>query len=75
MRTDRPVRTFDRIMTAAPLEIAEDPGGKAEPVIQVTIGRVEIRAVHAPRAEKRSAIKTPALSLDAYLTQRRGGGQ
>jgi hypothetical protein len=75
LRVDRPVRPFDRVMTAAPLDIAADPGGQAGPVIQVTIGRVEIRAVHAPRAEKRSAVKTPALTLDAYLTQRNGGGQ
>jgi hypothetical protein len=62
-------------LTAEPLEIAADSGGQTGPVIQVTIGRVEIRAVHAPRAEKRLAVKPPALSLDAYLTQRNGGGQ
>ena len=66
---------FDRAMPAAPLDIVADSGDRAEPVIQVTIGRVEIRAVHAPRAEKRSAAKAPALSLDAYLTQRNGGGR
>jgi hypothetical protein len=75
VRTDRPVRAFDRLLTAEPLEIAADSGGQTGPVIQVTIGRVEIRAVHAPRAEKRIAAKAPALSLDAYLTQRNGGGQ
>ena len=62
-------------MTAAPLEIAADPAGQDGPVIQVTIGRVEIRAVQVPRAEKRTAVKAHALSLDAYLTQRNGGSQ
>jgi hypothetical protein len=72
---ERPARQFDRVMTAAPLEISGDHDARTEPVIQVTIGRVEIRAVQSPRAEKRSAAKSPALSLDAYLTQRNGGRQ
>ncbi len=46
----------------------------SEPVVHVTIGRVEIRAVSAPAAQKRSAPPKPALSLSDYL-QRRSGGQ
>jgi hypothetical protein len=49
-------------------------GQAAEPVVHVTIGRVEIRAVAAPATPKRSsAAAKPALSLSDYL-ERRGGG-
>jgi hypothetical protein len=43
------------------------------PTIHVSIGRVEIRAVSAPRAQKRSAPSKPALSLSDYLSRRNGG--
>ena len=43
------------------------------PTIQVTIGRVEIRAtVESPPARKPLA-KAPVMSLDEYLRQRNGG--
>jgi hypothetical protein len=47
-----------------------------QPTIQVTIGRIEVRAVtmppppQAPRSRKKSQ---PSLSLDDYLKQRSGG--
>jgi hypothetical protein len=44
-----------------------------EPVIHVTIGRVEIRAVTAPVAQKRTALSKTALSLSDYLQRRNGG--
>lgn len=44
-----------------------------EPVVHVTIGRVEIRAVPAPVAPKRSAPAKPTLSLSDYLNRRKGG--
>ncbi len=43
------------------------------PTVHVTIGRVEIRAVSAPAAQKRSSPMKPALSLSDYLTRRNGG--
>ena len=43
----------------------------AAPVIQVTIGRVEVRAVMAPPSPPRPAPR-PRLSLDDYLRQSRG---
>jgi len=46
---------------------------QTEPSIQVTIGRIEIRAITEASQPKRSAAKTPTLSLDEYLTQRAGG--
>jgi hypothetical protein len=45
----------------------------AEPTVHVTIGRVEIRAVSAPAAQKRSTPSKPALSLNDYLNRRSGG--
>lgn len=44
-----------------------------EPIVHVTIGRVEIRAVSTPAAPKRSAPIQPALSLSDYLERRSGG--
>jgi hypothetical protein len=51
------------------------PEAPAEPTIQVTIGRVEIRAT--PQGEVRPAraeVRTPALGLDEYLRRRATGG-
>ena len=45
----------------------------AEPVIHVTIGRVEVRAVPAAPAPKRAAPSAPSLSLGEYLRRRDGG--
>jgi hypothetical protein len=41
-----------------------------EPTIQVTIGRVEIRATVAPAPARKPAGRPPAMSLDEYLKQR-----
>lgn len=45
------------------------------PPIRVTIGRIEVRAVHPPPpvARPKATRPQPALSLDAYLQQRKGG--
>ncbi len=52
----------------------KQPTAKSEePAIHVTIGRVEIRAVSAPSAQKRSVAPKPALGLGEYLERRRGG--
>jgi hypothetical protein len=46
-----------------------------EQVINVTIGRVEVRATPAPAAATRSGNqKPPMMSLDDYLRRRSGGG-
>ncbi len=47
-------------------------GSSPAPTIQVTIGRVEVRAVAATAPPKRSAQTGPALSLNDYLSQRGG---
>jgi len=46
---------------------------KAEPTIQVTIGRIEVRATPAAQQNSRSTPKVAAMSLDEYLGQRNGG--
>jgi hypothetical protein len=56
------------LSTASP-----DQRPAAAPVIEVTIGRVEIRATVASSQEKKRAPRTPTLGLDAYLRQRGGG--
>lgn len=53
--------------------VQPSPANPAEPVVHVTIGRVEIRAVTAPAATKRSTQLKPALSLSDYLDRRSGG--
>lgn len=46
----------------------------AEPVIQVTIGRIEVRATPAPRAPARERpAARPAVDLEEYLRQRAKG--
>lgn len=46
------------------------------PTIQVTIGRIEVRAISAPASAATSKPRqTPAMSLDDYLRQRNRGGQ
>lgn len=60
-----------------PLAQLETPS--LEPDIQVTIGRVEVRAVTAPPTSTRTqqqSDRPPAMSLDEYLRQQeRGGGR
>jgi hypothetical protein len=50
---------------------------EAEPVINVTIGRVEVRAVQteSPKQSKRKNKPVGVMSLDEYLSQRGRGGR
>lgn len=43
------------------------------PMIQVTIGRIEIRAAVASASARKTSVRSPAMSLDDYLKQRNGG--
>ncbi|WP_199746994.1 hypothetical protein, partial [Corallococcus sp. AB049A] len=46
------------------------------PVVQVTIGRIEVRAVTPPAPARPAPARTsPSLSLDEYLRRRNGGGR
>lgn len=61
-------------MTAASVSqvSATDRGRPAEPVVQVTIGRVEVRAMAPAVRQEKSRKPSSAMSLDDYL-KRRGG--
>ena len=48
------------------------PAARELPPVQVTIGRVDVRAVAAPPAAERSQRSTPRLSLEQYLRERHG---
>jgi hypothetical protein len=66
-----------RLQAPEPIAWAAQPpmSQPAEPIVHVTIGRVEIRAVPAPSAPKRTAPPKPTLSLGDYLRRRNGGGE
>jgi hypothetical protein len=59
---------------APPAPDAEPPAPPA-PTIQVTIGRVEIRAASTAPIAKKSSPRPPALTLEQYLKQRRGASR
>jgi hypothetical protein len=51
------------------------PAARAEsaPAIQVTIGRIEVRATPPPPVPAKQAPRLPAMSLEEYLSQRKEG--
>ena len=68
------VRGSASSMTASSVSqrTARDRGRPAEPVVHVTIGRVEVRAVAPPVRQEKNRKPSSAMSLDDYL-KRRGG--
>jgi hypothetical protein len=55
---------------------AEQRSSTSAPVIRVTIGRVEVRALHSPApAPKLAKPAPPKLSLEDYLQQRKKGSR
>jgi len=56
--------------TAPPLRVERSADA---PTIQVTIGRVEIRATVEATPARKPPAKAPVMSLDEYLRQRNGG--
>ncbi len=54
-------------------QYSHQPAVSEPPTIQVTIGRVEIRAAVAPASARKTSARSPAMNLDAYLKQRNGG--
>jgi hypothetical protein len=64
-----------RPLTADPLPIAPPPEKATETVINVTIGRVEIRATPSAPAVRSAPQRqaAPAMNLDEYLRKRQGG--
>jgi hypothetical protein len=57
-----------------PKQISESAKTAEVPVINVTIGRVEIRAVNSSAPVRETRTKPPALGLEEYLRQRSNGG-
>lgn len=55
-------------------QISESAEMPDAPVINITIGRVEVRAVTSSAPSKQTPAKPPTLSLDEYLQKRRNGG-
>lgn len=57
-------------------QTAPDPGQQPAPTIQVSIGRIEVRATRPPApALPRERTNPSVMSLDEYLRQRSGGGR
>lgn len=61
-------------------EVTAQPGATPDiessaPTIQVTIGRVEVRAVSEPPPQQKERPRPPVMSLDEYLRLRANGGE
>lgn len=68
-----PAMTLHRPPRDSPQSEAPAPASVADPVVNVTIGRLEVRAVHAPavQARSRSEVQRPSpMSLEEYLRGR-----
>jgi erythromycin esterase-like protein len=67
---------IEPLMTRPLRRMQGDSSPAPEQVINVTIGRIEVRATAPPPAQARSANqKPPVMSLDEYLQRRAGGGR
>ena len=66
----RPRSTVQRT-PAQPRPVADTDAPSAEPVVHVSIGRVEVRAV-TPAAPRAPARRNPAMTIDEYVSKRRG---
>jgi hypothetical protein len=83
-QTSSPLERSNQSIVDAPLAGVLEPAGAAGPAVQadptipavhVTIGRIEVRAAPSPPLPSKPGRHGPALSLDDYLKQRRGGGR
>jgi len=68
-----PSRAASRAAVQAALRQSALPPPRELPPVEVTIGRVEVRAVAAPPGAVRGARPAPRLSLEQYLNDRNGG--
>lgn len=62
-------------MVSSRLETSYQIANSESRTIQVTIGRVEIRATPSSAVVRKGSTRTPAMSLEEYLKQRNGGGR
>ena len=58
----------------APKLLGEQPKEPESPVINITIGRVEVRASPSPAPARAARAQQPTVSLDEFLKRRRNGG-
>ncbi len=73
VKRDRPVQpVVPSVRALRPVQPARMPA--PEPTINVTIGRVEIRAASPPPPQRARAKSANVLSLEDYLRQRANGG-
>lgn len=56
-----------------PTDVAQDPSRSQPPVIEITIGRIEVRSLQPPARAEQPAPFKPAMGLDAYLQRRNEG--
>jgi len=74
----RPAPEQSRQVLQGALNRLNEPGAEAEPsaipTVNVTIGRVEVRAVPAPTPPASKPRPTPAMTLEEYLRRRAAGG-
>lgn len=67
------------IRPAPPVRLAKpvETSAKAQPIIHVSIGRIEVRLTAAPGKAHNAATRPPAavMSLEDYLRMRNGGGR
>ncbi len=74
--TATPVAGVGRNTTRESADFAEAQRvTESAPTIQVTIGRIEVRATQLPANSPSTRSSTPLLSLEDYLRQRNGGGR
>jgi hypothetical protein len=71
---DRPVLTPPIERPRMQLMPAAQRPAPSEPTVQVTIGRIEVRAVSEPGPRRKERAAPPVMSLNEYLKTRSGGG-
>jgi hypothetical protein len=75
VRLMAPLRVVPRDGISAPAAPLRRPDS-SEPIIQVTIGRIEVRAMSQPAPPTRERSASPVMPLDEYLRRRsRRGGE
>jgi hypothetical protein len=71
----RPAATTAIATRPTPATPQTAPAALAPPVVQITIGRVELRAIVTPASPRALPPPAPKLGLDEYLRQRTGGAR
>ena len=70
MREDKGAPSHTNLFAS---EAYHQTNASESPTVQVSIGRIEIRATASPAPGRKASARSPAMSLDEYLKQRNGG--